>query len=172
MNTLSTLFTTIDEHPLQPLLYDPFMATCLSLSLSFVIQASEQYNFIPKKQLSSLIVSDAYLFDSTINRLRRRTRVELTIDQNSILHLFCALDSGDVLIADFLARALLPDAPVLDSADFYIGRVDVQPFYNRLNIDHIPLHLCSTRTYRLARQQSAINTITTNNSYLTRTPSK
>ncbi|KAG2226343.1 hypothetical protein INT45_006015 [Circinella minor] len=172
MNTLSTLFTTIDELPLQPLLSDPSMAICLSLPLSFVIQASAQSNFLPKKQLSSLIVSDAYLFDSTINRLRRRTRVELTIGRNSILHLFHALDSGDVLIADFLARALLPGAPILDSADFYIGRVDAQPFYNRLNIDHIPLHLCSTRTYRLARQQSAINIITTNNSYPTLTPSK
>ncbi|KAG2217916.1 hypothetical protein INT45_008666 [Circinella minor] len=173
MNTLSTLFTTIDELPLQPLLSDPSMATCLSLPLSFVIQASAQSNFLPKKQLSSLIVSDAYyLFDSTINRLRRHTRAELTIGGNSILHLFRALYSGDVLIADFLARALLPGAPILDSADFYIGQVDAQPFYNRLNIDHIPLHLCSTRTYRLARQQSAINIITTNNSYPTLTPSK
>ena len=158
MHTLSTLFSSIDEVTLQPLNSDLSMAKCLSLPLSFVIQASEQSSFFPKKHLSKLLVSDAYLFDSSINRLWRRTWLELTNGRNSILQLFRSLDSGDALIGAFLARALLPGAAVLEFVDFYLGRVDLQPFYSCLNINTTPLQLTSTRSYCLAPQHYAIIT--------------
>ncbi|KAG2226441.1 hypothetical protein INT45_000609 [Circinella minor] len=66
------------------------------------------------------------------------------------------LDSGAVLIADFLARVLLPGAPILESPEFYIGLIDLQPFYYRYNLHDIPLHLSSTRAYRSTRHQSTI----------------
>ncbi|KAG2223776.1 hypothetical protein INT45_003500 [Circinella minor] len=47
----------------------------------------------------------------------------------------------------FLARTLLPGAPILGSADFYIGQVNLQPLYDRLKINNQPLHLCTTRLY-------------------------
>ena len=158
MHTLSTIFSSSDELTLQTLNSDPSMATCLSLPLPFVIQASEQSSFLHRKQLSKLPVSDAYIVDPNINRLRRRARLELIKGRNSILHLFRSLDSGDALIAGFLARALLAGAPVLESADFYLGRVDLQPFYSCLNINTTPLQLTSTRSYCLAPQHYAIIT--------------
>ena len=148
------------------------MTIYLSLPLSFVIQASSQSSFIPKKQLSKILVSDAYLFDPNINRLRRRTCLELATGRNSILHLFRSLDSGDALIAAFLARTLLPGAPVLESADFYLGRVDLQLFYLRLNVNNTPLHLSSTKGYRLVRQYSAITPATNDIDYPSLSPSK
>ena len=137
-----------------------------------MIQAAPPSSFIPKKQLSKLLVSDAYLFDPNINRLRRYTQLELATARNSILHLLYSLDSSDALIAAFLSRALSPGAPVLESADFYLGRVDIQPFYLRLTINNTPLHLSSTKGCRLVRQHSAITSAINDIDYPSLSPSK
>ncbi|KAG2216069.1 hypothetical protein INT45_001342, partial [Circinella minor] len=104
-------------------------------------------------------------FDPNINRLHPQTRAELSVGRNSIIQLFCALDTGKCLISDYLARALLPGAPILVSAGFYLGQVDLTPFYNRLQINTIPLHQCTTRTYRLSRQHSTITMVAEDPSY-------
>ena len=126
MRTLTPLFEAIDPLNVsnKDLPQDTSMATCLLLHLSFVIQAPENSSFVPTKKLYSLRVSDAYVFDHNVNRLRPRHREELYTGRNSIIHLFRALDSGEALMANFLARALLPGAPVLESEGFYLGSVD------------------------------------------------
>ncbi|KAI7848184.1 hypothetical protein BDC45DRAFT_541297 [Circinella umbellata] len=108
-------FIAIDGLTPHNLSSDSSMATCLTLPLSFVIQAVESSSFEPKKQLSKLLVLDAYLFDYTINRLLQCTCNKFYTGRNTIIHLFHALNSGSVLIANFLGRALLPGAPVLQS---------------------------------------------------------
>ncbi|KAI9490267.1 hypothetical protein BDB00DRAFT_875447 [Zychaea mexicana] len=66
---------------------------------------------------------------------------ELVTGRGSIRHLFRALDSRSVKIASFHIRALMPNAPMLESPESYCSWVDLQPFYAHLHINNVPLIL-------------------------------
>ena len=145
---------------------DPSLAICLLLPLEFVIQVTAESSFIPKKKLSSMRVSDAYLFDATINHIRSCRYDELSVGRGVIIHLFRALESGEILLAAFLARAPLPGVSVLEVDGFYLGRVNLQPLYARFNIDNTPLHTIPSHAYKSFCQLSAITTTNDDPDYL------